>query len=174
MPLDPRSAKRAALISSLLFAAACGGDSQKSVTTPPAAPPEFPRVGQRAVSGEISAGVDGQAWKANSLVAFTMDTNDRFVINGVSDTTNYQLILVVHPVFGSQAFAAPQTFGQFNAGLGRVWSTSAGGTGSVTIDTATIYRVAGHFEFTASATLAGTTPTTKTVVSGRFGARFVP
>jgi hypothetical protein len=164
--------KRAALISSLLFAAACGDDSQKSVTTPPVTAHEFPRVGRRAVSGEISAVVDGKPWGAKSLVAFTMDTNDRFVINGVSDSTHAQLIIVVRPVFGLQTFAAPQTFGQFNAGLGRVWSTSAGGAGSVIIDTATIFRVAGRFEFTATATQAGTTPSTTTVVSGRFGATF--
>lgn len=154
----------------MTVAVACRDGGAPESPTPPAPSVEFPRVGQRAIAGQVSAMVDGQPWADAGLVAITADTQDRFVINAVSQTSE-QLILVIRPVTGTQVLTEPQTIGQLNGGVLGFWSTAFGGGGSVVIDTAVRGRVTGRFEFSAFAR-EGTMPPTKTVLNGRFTATF--
>ena len=132
---------------------ACGGD--------PASPPMPP-------ARAMSASVDGVTWTAVSISTTPAEPSS-LVIVGTDPAQTLVLLVPVGEGPGTQVIGGPTPLA---AGLtmdSQAWlaSRTQGGSGSVTLTTATSGRVAGTFEFTLAGR-DGVTPATRRVTSGAF------
>ena len=150
-------------MSVLLVSTACGGSSSDNTTT-------GPTNNNNNSARSMSAKIDGVAWTATTVGAGV--SNGIAILAAGNGTTTIGLSFV--PAVGTQTVTATGiVIGQLTIG-GQTWQTAgiAGGSGSVTVTTATANHLVGTFSFTAPALTSGATPATRQVTAGAFDVTF--
>ncbi len=147
-------------LSIIAFAAACGGgDSSTGINT---------NTGQ-----SMTASIDGSAF-STSFVG--VSTSGGVVILAGSNGTQ-TIGLSFAPTTGTQAVAATTVVsGSLTIGA-QTWragpaTSTPGGSGSITVTTASANHYAGTFSFTLVGIVAGTNPASRAVTSGTFDVKF--
>jgi hypothetical protein len=150
-------------MSVLLVSTACGSSSDNTTTGPT-------NNNNNNSARSMSAKIDGASWVATTVGAGV--TNGIAILAASNGTQTIGLSFV--PSVGTQTVTATGiVIGQLTI-AGQTWQTSgnSGGSGSVTVTTATTNHLVGTFSFTAPALTTGATPATRQVTAGVFDVTF--
>jgi hypothetical protein len=150
----------------LVITMGCGGDSPT--------PPPLPKLPVQVLAGStMSAAIDGIAWTATFTDGTPSISGDAIFISGSSGagTPDVKSVsLFIQSSVGAQMLAPPLRTGIVTVGANS-WLASAGGDGSVVVDSLGPHRITGTFQFTAQ-TSGSVTPPTRRITAGRFGINF--
>lgn len=169
-----RTATRAipALAALLALSVACGGSSPTSPSL--TLLPSTLSVVQ-LTRGAIRATIDGARWESTTVFGSTgvfAGTPGTATISGGMLGSAFVLTISTLLAPGTYTIGGSGYLtGDLSEGFASRWSAApwtSGSSGTVTVTTASPTRVAGTFAFTAVATIAGTSPATRTVMNGAF------
>jgi len=150
-------------MSALLLSSGCGSSSDNGTTGP--------NNNNHNPSGarSMSAKVDGVAWTATAVGAGI--TNGIAIVSGATATQGVTISFV--PTTGTQTITPTGiVIGSVIVG-GQMWQTNGtGGSGTVTVTSASATRVVGTFSFTAPPFTGNTASPARQVTAGTFDVTF--
>lgn len=164
-----------ALAAALALTVACGGGTTPTSPSLPTLPGGFSVT--MLNRGTLRATVDGTPWQsalATAGVGSFAGLPPQMTLSAVSSASPLGFSISAPAAVGTydatSTSSASATFSLIE-GLANFWWVNpfaSGGSGTLTITTATTTRIAGTFSFTAVARTQGITPATRTVTNGTF------